>query len=141
MNMFSPQLRGLRYFLIVTLPLAVAGGLAFLYFHNPSSSATFPPCPIRRFTGLDCPGCGMTHALYSLLHLRLAAAFFYNPFIYPLVLFLGMITTAFYIYLFIGRPRIRLRLPVPAACSIILVLAVYTVLRNLPFWPFNYFKI
>lgn len=33
------------------------------------------PCPILRFTGIPCPGCGMTRALISAVQLRFAYAF------------------------------------------------------------------
>ena len=37
------------------------------------------PCPIRFFTGLSCPGCGMTRALFSAVTLDFSAAFKYHP--------------------------------------------------------------
>ena len=44
-------------------------------------------CPIRFFTGICCPGCGMTRALYYFLKLDFATAFQMHPliFIMPLV--------------------------------------------------------
>lgn len=36
-------------------------------------------CPIRFFTGLSCPGCGMTRAWLAVLRLDLAAAFAWHP--------------------------------------------------------------
>ena len=44
-------------------------------------------CPIRWFTGISCPGCGMSRAFISLLRLDFAAAFRYHPMIYPLLIF------------------------------------------------------
>ena len=43
-------------------------------------------CPIRWFTGISCPGCGMSRAFISLLRLDFAAAFRYHPMIYPLLI-------------------------------------------------------
>ncbi|MBR7161246.1 MAG: DUF2752 domain-containing protein, partial [Clostridia bacterium] len=40
------------------------------------------PCPFRFFTGLQCPGCGISRMLIALLHLDLVSAFRYNPFIF-----------------------------------------------------------
>ena len=37
------------------------------------------PCVIRFLTGWICPGCGMSRAWLALLHLDLAAAFYYHP--------------------------------------------------------------
>lgn len=35
-------------------------------------------CALRHFTGLPCPGCGMTHAFVAISHGHLAEAFRYN---------------------------------------------------------------
>lgn len=37
------------------------------------------PCPIRRLTGVICPGCGMGRAWLAALRLDLGAAFRYHP--------------------------------------------------------------
>lgn len=36
-------------------------------------------CPIRFLTGISCPGCGMTRAMWQLLTLDLSAALEYHP--------------------------------------------------------------
>lgn len=43
-------------------------------------------CPFQQFTGLACPGCMMTTALYYLLQLDFQTAFYFNPAIYVLVI-------------------------------------------------------
>ncbi len=47
-------------------------------------------CPIKYFTGLSCPGCGMTRAYFSLLKLDVNRAFYYHPlfFLAPFLVFL-----------------------------------------------------
>lgn len=37
------------------------------------------PCLFKTFFGIPCPGCGMTRAYLSLLHLDFAAAFSFHP--------------------------------------------------------------
>ena len=40
------------------------------------------PCPIYFFTGVSCPGCGMTRAFFALLHFDFDAALYYHPLIF-----------------------------------------------------------
>jgi hypothetical protein len=39
------------------------------------------PCPIYSLTGLECPACGVSRMLVSIVKLDFAAAFAYNPFL------------------------------------------------------------
>lgn len=39
----------------------------------------FYQCPIKFFTGFDCPGCGLTRAFSSVLILDFQSAFDYHP--------------------------------------------------------------
>jgi hypothetical protein len=65
-----------------TQPLLLAGavalGCAYVLVQNPNESSAYPQCPLKAMTGLDCPGCGMTRAVYSLLHGDLAGAVSHN---------------------------------------------------------------
>lgn len=42
-------------------------------------------CPIRRFWGVSCPGCGMTRACVALLRLDFLAAAAYHPLVFVLI--------------------------------------------------------
>ena len=47
-------------------------------------------CPVQHFTGVPCPGCGLSRAVYALLSLDFAVAFRYHPMVYvlpPVVLY------------------------------------------------------
>lgn len=39
-------------------------------------------CPIKAFTGISCAGCGMSRALFALIHLKFKEAFYYHPLIF-----------------------------------------------------------
>lgn len=43
-------------------------------------------CPVHRLTGLPCPGCGMSRALFCLVKLDFAGAWYYHPLVYFLPL-------------------------------------------------------
>lgn len=80
----------LKKTLTVTMPL---WGFALLMLVKQLYAAWvmphMPPCILRTFTGLLCPSCGMTHAVFALCRGDIAAAWQYNAVI-PLgvVLFL-----------------------------------------------------
>lgn len=72
-------------------------GLSFVMSTQGSTQVLFPgtnqplpeTCSFRRWTGRDCPGCGMTRAFISIAHGDFAAAWRFNPaslYFYPLVL-------------------------------------------------------
>ncbi len=71
-------------------------------------------CPIKFFTGICCPGCGMTRALLSILRLDFTAALHYHPaiFIMPLAA-----------VIFIMRKKIN-----PTAIRVLLVLFILILL-------------
>lgn len=51
--------------------------------------AIFPVnCIFKQFTGIYCPGCGMTRAFYEILHLNLFSAIYFNILSIPLFAFI-----------------------------------------------------
>jgi hypothetical protein len=52
----------------VVLGATVVGAGALVFFFNPSTHGFYPVCLFHSLTGLNCPGCGATRALYALLH-------------------------------------------------------------------------
>ncbi|TDC94517.1 DUF2752 domain-containing protein [Saccharopolyspora aridisoli] len=60
--------------------LAGCAGAALVLAAGPTSDAGFPlpPCPIKLLTGFDCPGCGGTRMLFSILHGDFPAALQFN---------------------------------------------------------------
>ena len=132
---FNPNLaRGLKLLFISGAIFAV---LFVLFVLNPEEGSFYPPCPFHRLTGLYCPGCGSLRAVNQMLHGNLAAAFGLNPLMVLSLPFLG--------YCLIS-PRVHAvtkRAPagfIPAfwIWLILLVIILYWVLRNLPFYPFNF---
>lgn len=56
-----------------------AGAWAFFAARNPYAETVFPPCPLLHLTGWQCPGCGGTRAMYSLLHGDILGSIAMNP--------------------------------------------------------------
>lgn len=91
------------------LAVALAYGLMF---------ALGITCPIRFLTGISCPGCGMTRAVFSALRFRFVEAFRFHPLwilLLPAVASIG--------YLSFKKKR-NARRAVLIACAVLL-LAVY----------------
>ena len=77
----------LKFLLASTLLIA-----AFWYFksHQPGANGVFLPCPVKLFTGFDCPGCGSQRAVHYLTNFEFSEAFSMNPLLVcalPYVLF------------------------------------------------------
>ena len=113
--------------------------LAIILFQfNPSLNGFYPRCQFYATTGLYCPGCGAQRALHSLLHLHLVAALRDNGLLItslPILAYLGL--------RLIGRElggRMLPALPLPRHWLRLLIIAaiLFTVLRNIPYAPFNY---
>ncbi len=93
-----------------------------------------PDCPFHALTGLWCPGCGSSRAIYSLTHGDVTAAFARNPL---MLLALPYVAWAWLAWLLDASDGPHLwRLPqrrwVPIAIG--LVIGAYGVARNIP-WP------
>ena len=55
------------------------GGTAYIAANNPHVPGGTYVCPLFAFTGLYCPGCGGTRAVYDLAHGDVSGALSMNP--------------------------------------------------------------
>ena len=74
------------------LKAVVVGLVPLVLFLTPINTLEVTPdiCPIHRFTGHDCPGCGTTHAVLSAMHLRFADDWLFNKnivIVFPLLIY------------------------------------------------------
>ncbi|MEU2662761.1 DUF2752 domain-containing protein [Micromonospora sp. NPDC007220] len=125
------------------VPLAalgcVAAGIGYALISDPTRSApdAAPTCLLKLTTGLDCPGCGGTRALWYVLHADLPAAARHH--------FLFVFALPFLAYLFVawaGRQAFGWRLPELRISSRVIGVFLaawlaFTILRNLPWAPFT----
>ena len=117
--------------------LLAAAVLACLLYQCGPHTPWWPRCLLHRWTGFDCPGCGMTRALHAALHGRWGAALRFNPLgmlVLPVVLAgLGLELAGW----LRGRPLpVRFTLGARGALWILAGVLGYWILRNLPLWPF-----
>ena len=114
---------------------SVAAACVVLFVADPHRFNFYPPCIFHKYTGLHCPGCGATRAIYYLLHGRLRDACACNVLL--VVALLPML-----LVMAVGKLLEQhgvLKLPVMPAWTIWLLLTVivlFGIARNLPWHPF-----
>jgi hypothetical protein len=111
--------------------LAGAVGCAIVGLSDADASV-LPPCPFRATTGWDCPGCGLTRGVRQLVRLHPLKALDHN------VLLVAFLPFVAYLYVAWVAQAFGAHLPRPVlgrrgGIALCVVLAVFAVVRNLPF--------
>ncbi len=94
-----------------------------------------PGCPFRMLTGLDCPGCGGTRALYALTQGDLGLAVQHNVVTVVALPLLVLAWAVWFAYRLGWRDRPVVVSP-SVAYGILTTFVAFFVLRNLPWFPF-----
>ena len=102
-------------------------------FLKPGATPWLPPCPLYKFAGLYCPGCGSTRMLYFLVHGHPWLAFRQNA--------LAMITLPFLVYGLVRQTLapnsgVYSRISPKLIVALCIVFALFAVARNIPVPPF-----
>lgn len=116
---------------VIFLTVSFALIAATVFFFDPARHTFYPVCQFHRLTGLNCPGCGMTRALYALLHGDLLTALHDNA-----LFVLGIFAVATRgLWFAVKKPAtefFRVKFLWPS----LLAALVFTGLRNLPAFAF-----
>ncbi len=114
------------------LLMAGLGACAYIAVVDPNHSSAYPQCPTKLLTGLDCPMCGATRAVHSLLRGDIVGAMDHN------LLFVLLLPALVYTFVAwtstrLGRPM----KPIPmssrwVAIPLAVVMIAFAVVRNLP---------
>ncbi len=120
----------------------VAGGGAFLWFADPTTpGGIIPPCPTNALLHINCPGCGASRALYSLMHGDVPAALGYNALAVAVVVLFAASFVTYTAGLWRGR-KFRSWYDVRwVPTALVAITLVWFVIRNLPFAPFTSLKV
>lgn len=118
--------------------LGVIGGVAAVVaYFDPTTTGFFPVCPLYAITGIACPGCGLTRGFHALFHGDILAAFDYNA-LFPLwILFFGFFAASLVLVVVRGKGLSMKLLKPGLLWTFFILLFVFAVLRNLPFYPFS----
>lgn len=127
----------LRLRLPLTIAAAALGAVLLVIFLNqpPEVNPAVPSCPVRRWAGLYCPGCGSGRASYALLHGDVAGAWKKNPLLLLALPLLGIaIARCWWNWIRGGafRDAVVHRWSLRLAKWVLLVVVLYTMLRNIP---------
>lgn len=114
------------------------GVCAFVALADPTvPGGMSPPCPTKAMFGIVCPGCGSARMLYSVLHGDFRAALAYNAIGLVAILLIGWTYVAWSTRTITGRRIRRWETWRWSPIAVGVVLAVWAVIRNLPFDPFT----
>jgi hypothetical protein len=118
------------------VPLGVLGGVAaafgFVAAVDPNRPGHYPVCPLLRFTGLYCPGCGGLRSAYAIAHGRLGTALGCNALAVAGYALFAVVWTVWFTRSLRGRafqPRMRRA----HRWALWTLLIGFGVVRNLPF--------
>jgi Protein of unknown function (DUF2752) len=132
----TPRTPRMAWWWLGALPLIACGIVLFLF--NPSQYSFYPRCALYTMTGIYCPGCGSTRALYQLVHGHLLTALHYN-----LLLILSLPFVGYYSWRCARNWAAGETLP-PLPLSgrwlkfLVAVIIIFTILRNIPCAPFTW---
>jgi hypothetical protein len=125
----------LAIFAGVIFGMTVLGASAVVFFFNPSTNGFYPVCQFHKLTGLNCPGCGATRALYALLHGNFLLALKDNSLFIFTIAFLAARGAWFAAKHFPRKPVGQFISP-KMLWAFLIVAGVFTVLRNFPAFSF-----
>jgi len=121
-----------KFLILIGVLLFVTAPLYFLF--NPNGQAFFPKCPIYQHLGVYCSGCGSQRAIHDLLHLNILDAIGHNLLLLPalslIMIELGM--------RFLRPEKKSLFYYRKTPIIILVVILVFTILRNIKMYPFEY---
>ncbi|MFB8243920.1 DUF2752 domain-containing protein [Streptomyces sp. NPDC055952] len=111
---------------------AVAAAFAYVGAVDPHDPGHYPACPLLRYTGLYCPGCGGLRSAHAFIHGDLTAALQDNALAVAGYLAFAVLWTVWVVHAVRGRP-LRIDPPAGLMWGLGALLLVFTVVRNLPF--------
>lgn len=121
-----------------TLALPMAFVVAVLFLFDPSKYGFYPRCTLYTTTGLYCPGCGSLRALHHLAHGEILMALHYNVLLVVALPFVGFFSARRAVKWFNGTPLPPFNLSGRWMIIILIVMTVFTILRNIPVAPLTW---
>lgn len=109
--------------------ILLAAGFAYYIFHELTGLSLF--CPIYRFLGLYCPGCGVSRMCIHLLHGEIKASFSSNCAVFCMLpIGLAIWIAHAYRYIRYGETKYT-RFENIVLCTMIGLLVIFGIARNI----------
>ncbi len=124
-------------FLAMGIIVGAVFGAGILYIVNPSNVEFLPKCPLLQYSGYACPGCGMTRGFHALFHGDLLAALDFNALILLWAGIFAYFAASLVSFAIRGKSFSLRYFSPPILLALLVLLIVFGVVRNLPFYPFN----
>lgn len=115
--------------------VGLAAAVALVHWLGARPPSWYPPCWFHRATGLHCPGCGSGRAVHALGQGDLVRALDQNVLTVAMVPVLAVWAGVTARRMWRGAP-FSASLPGGWAAGVLIAVVVFTLLRNLPWWPF-----
>jgi hypothetical protein len=132
-----PPPRGLPVRLLA--PVVSLAGLAaattYVGLVDPNRPGHYPVCPLLRFTGLYCPGCGGLRCVHALAHADIPAAVGFNAFAVAMLPVVAVVWLRWAVRTVRGLPRTTAADP-RLVRALVAGIILFAVVRNLPFGAF-----
>jgi hypothetical protein len=109
----------------------------YVYLADPDKGGVYPRCPSKLLFGVDCPLCGGLRGTNAFLHGRFMEALDHNILL-PIYLTFGAVMVGMWALPLFGRAERTFRPPRWLAAAAIGGMAVFAVIRNLPFDSLHY---
>jgi hypothetical protein len=110
----------------------VLGAFAYVGTVDPNQPGHYPVCPLLRYTGVYCPGCGGLRSAHAFVHGDFLTALQDNAMAVLGYLVFAVVWTLWAVRAARGRP-LRIDLQPVHLWSLGAVLLIFTIVRNLPF--------
>lgn len=115
--------------------VAIAGGSAAVAIFDPAKATFFPLCPLLTFTGLACPGCGLTRGFHELFNGRIIPALDFNLLLPVWAAIIGWVFVSLVLKSARGRGLTMWPTYPGFLWGFLVTLVAFGVLRNVPVWP------
>jgi len=120
---------------IITTFILIIIFFTYYYFHKVYDFGI--PCLFHLITGFNCPGCGVTRMLFSLVQGDIKTAFSYNQFLFILLPFILIyIIYKVYLYILDKEDKIIRKIPNYIWYILLTLTILWGIVRNISYFKF-----